>query len=32
MAWEDGSTTDIVSVLNRELDKHRAPKGSSSVE
>jgi hypothetical protein len=27
MAWEDGSTTDIVSVLNRELDEHRARKG-----
>ncbi|HEX3832096.1 MAG TPA: hypothetical protein VHW04_09005 [Solirubrobacteraceae bacterium] len=28
MAWKDGSTTDIVSVLNRELNEHRGPSGS----
>jgi len=26
MDWDDGSTTDIVAVLNRELDEHRAPR------
>jgi hypothetical protein len=28
MAWEDGSTTDIVAVLNRALHEHRPPSGN----
>jgi hypothetical protein len=31
MAWEEGSTTDIVSLLNRELDEHRALAAANSV-
>jgi hypothetical protein len=32
MTWQDGSTIDIVSVLNRELDRHRAASAASSVD
>jgi hypothetical protein len=32
MAREEGSTTDIVSLLNRELDEHRALAAANSVD